>query len=898
MARVFTSRRSSDTPPIPGYRYFNAQPMTGTNPGMFGIFHPDDDTWYVMTGTSTGISNVNADNDWDATGTWAAACHSSFGNKINLFKYDSTTEQMTYPTPGASGPPNNWSSFKTQARFHPTTQLIVGVGEFATRLESASYVSGDIWTKSTGNFSVDYPSNVFCCGWNKEGTHLAVGGNSTSSTSSYVYTLSGTTFTKVTAPYDVQPGAGGPDVARGLAYNPIYPYLVFQVSTGGNGVHPAYKYSGTSYTQVSADVTSANTGTVGVSGGSPCIAWSPDGLYLYIGSNSAGTSPNIRAYSLNPATDVFTAVDVVEADRLITDGASLSISPDGKYLTTTALSSLGTPLFKRHSDGTLTFVKYLNGTGVGNDAPAGTGSTNGTAFSKSLYLPYGDKNFERFALKQSRGNASHIYHFNEASGSVLDNTASGAGPLNTFVGTPTYSAVGKRVSGSAMTFTGSQMAYRTGALFGAGQTQSGLFMIIKPNVIAGSQRTLVSQGITTDATQFAETFITSGGELGFRSSRAAGAGTYEKITSGLGLASGTWYAIAIRQDWSGVGSPRFWINGYEWLGTFTTSTTGASTSSDWFSQHGATCTRNGFGCRTTTTSTNFYSGDIDDLVIFGSPGPSNISNLDDYTIRMLTKYGLKIELSHTYASALLQYAPLHYNRLIDPSITAAKLWDNYRFTPPTPVTGGTWVGGANTVTPTLLDTDAPLTGQKSFSMVFNGTTQFVDLLAVDTAKPSTSETGSLSAWFKGIPATAGYIWADFNDTQQQGMGIRVDATGSVSWILRRSAGATNEVTLKTTNTFGSGWHHVMVVSDNVGNNKIYVDGVDEAYGTTIAGTALAKDWWADVTASATFRPTVGACRTGAATIVSPYAGRVAECALTNRPLKSAEVSSLYATRTR
>jgi len=90
---------------------------------------------------------------------------------------------------------------------------------------------------------------------------------------------------------------------------------------------------------------------------------------------------------------------------------------------------------------------------------------------------------------------------------------------------------------------------------------------------------------------------------------------------------------------------------------------------------------------------------------------------------------------------------------------------------------------------------------------------------------------------------------------------------------------------------------VAIVADNVNDNLIYVDGVSQAYTPTTAGTATAKDWWDNITASATFRPTIGACRTAAATIVSPYAGRVSECALTNRELTAIEIADLYSKRT-
>jgi hypothetical protein len=891
MARVFTTRKGSTLPPLAGYSLAIAQPMAGgTNQAAWGSLFAEDDGWIIFEGTNTGLAISTTSVDWDSTGIWSVMTHSSAGNKANLFKYDTATETVSLPTPGASGGPNNWSTFKTGAKFHPTEAFVAVVGETATRVETASYVSGNTWTKQVGNVDVDFATNVFCCDWNKEGTHLVVAGGG--ATGAFIYTKSGTNLTKLASPFDIVPTGG--DAIRGCGYNPTYPYLCFQQrAVGGTGTHPVYKYSGNSYTRVVTDLTSATGGTVGASGGTPCIKWSPDGLFVYIGSNSAGTAENLRAFQVNPATDVFTAIDVSEVSRLIADGSTIAISPDGKYLITGSSGS-GTYLFKRHADGTLTFVKFINVQGLGNDTISASISIGGAAFSRNLYTAYGDKNFERFVLRQSRGNASIAFKFDEASGSVLD-YSTGTGNLTTFIGTPVYQGAGKRVAASAMTFTGSQFVYKTTSIIGTGQQRSAVFMVIKPNVITGSQRNLFSQGSSTDANIYSELFITATGELGWRSSRTGGGNVAEKITSGLGLSGGIWYAILVRQDWPGAGSPRFWINGVEWTGSFTTSTTGTATQSDWFHQVGSSTNRCGFGARVTTTNTNFYSGDIDDLIVYNGSGVGNNAPCDDYTIRMLFKHSFKTTAKDSYAARIVGYNPTHYNRLNDPSITAAALYDSARPSiTPTPATGGTWVGGANTVSPTLRDSSTPLSGaQQGFSMLFNGTTQFVDLLAVDGAKPSTSETGTLVGWFNGIPGTAGYIWSNFNDTQQQGMGIRVEATGAVSWVLRRSVGATNEVTLTTTNTFGAGWHQVVVVSDNVNNNQIYVDGVSQAYGTTTAGTATAKDWWADVTAAATFRPTIGACRTGAATIVSPYAGRVAECSLHNRELKSAEVLELY-----
>jgi hypothetical protein len=243
-----------------------------------------------------------------------------------------------------------------------------------------------------------------------------------------------------------------------------------------------------------------------------------------------------------------------------------------------------------------------------------------------------------------------------------------------------------------------------------------------------------------------------------------------------------------------------------------------------------------------------------------------------------------------------KYQPIHYNRLIDPSIVAASLRDDYRADPPTPAQGGTWVGGGNTVAPTLRDADAPLTGQTSFSMLFNGTTQYLDLLTADGSLPSVRRTGTIIAWFKGIPGANGVIYGTGNGTLFSGMWLTVNAAGTVAWNLRRGTGATDEVTLTSSATVNGNWHMLAVTCDNVNNNLMYVDGVSVAYGTTIAGVATAKDWWNDITIAGTYRPAVGARRTAAATFDLPYAGRVAECAITNRTLSAAEIADLYSKR--
>jgi hypothetical protein len=852
-----------------------------------------------MTGTNVGLSNSGASGEWDATGQWFASAVSSFGNKINMFKYDSTTQTMTLPTVGAAGPPNNWSSFKTDCEFHPTEQLLFGFGEVATYLESCYYTgTGNIWTKHVGNFDAQPNNNCFCGRWNRQGTHLMSGQANLGGglPSFYLFLKSGTgsgvTFTRQTGAFDVVPGSTASDSGYDICYNPVYDYVAMIIRMGtGEGKLTGYSYSGNSYTQRVANAFSPTGLVIGASGQKRMCAWSKDGLYLYVGNNSAGTAPQLRAFSFNPGTFALTQMDVTEAELLCADAGAIAVSPDNKYLFVHG-GGTGAIIFKREiSTGALTLQKYLATNQKENDAVSGSDNIYVMSFGKQLYTPYESKHFERYSVNGIRGNPTAIYQFNEVSGNIID-TAGGSATLNTFIGTPVYGAAGKRSAASAITFSGSQFVYRTGQLTGATETRGAVFCVIKPNVIAGSQRNLFSQGNSAVAANFAEIFITSAGELGWRSSISAG-NTAEKITSGLGLTSGQWYSILVRQEWKGAGSPRFWINGVEWRGTFTTATAGTGQLWDWFSASAGSMNRNGFGARVTTTNTNFFSGDLDDLLIFGAPGPSNNGLPDDLSIKTMNKYALGIPLPDTYSSAMQSYYPIHYNRLNDPSVAVISMRDDYRGLPPTPAGGGgTWIGDSTTVSPTLRDTDAPLTGQQSFSMLFNGTTQMLCPLTADSI-PSAARTGSMIAWFKGIPGTAGFIYGSWTDTLQQGMGIRVDATGSVTWVLRRSGGAANEITMQTNNTFGSGWHMVCVTSDNVNNNIVYVDGVAQAVTTTTAGTATAKDWWSDITAAGTWRPTIGARRSAASTIADPYAGRVSECAITNRNMFASEVLDLY-----
>jgi len=207
-----------------------------------------------------------------------------------------------------------------------------------------------------------------------------------------------------------------------------------------------------------------------------------------------------------------------------------------------------------------------------------------------------------------------------------------------------------------------------------------------------------------------------------------------------------------------------------------------------------------------------------------------------------------------------------------------------------PRTGATWTdltgngyNGTLTNTPTF-------SAANLGSIVFNGTTQYVDV-ANTTALNFTNTSGTISIWIKTTTNVAGFLIAKQMDATG-GWAVVMNASGIVDFETKNNASGATACYRNTTKVCNDGrWHNVVSVFTTsttvVGNNTInmYVDGILSndvlnqilVYGGNTAGTIQLS------------RRTSG----------NYYNGNISNVQIYNRTLTTAEVLQNYnATKSR
>lgn len=235
--------------------------------------------------------------------------------------------------------------------------------------------------------------------------------------------------------------------------------------------------------------------------------------------------------------------------------------------------------------------------------------------------------------------------------------------------------------------------------------------------------------------------------------------------------------------------------------------------------------------------------------------------------------------------------PLHWVPMYDVSVAAGQIADYGD-------SANIWDGGVNTVAP-LLRQAGPFPLETSYSYDFNGSTHYVGL-ENSFARASNSQSGTLVIWAKGA-STNGYVYADGTASSNQLVGMQLDGTTErLYFIIRRSAGATNQCQWQggaASAPNDGAWHMYTVVADGVNPWCVYLDGVDITAGGAFvtAGTGTSADWYADTSTSTGYFPTIGARRIGATGLLNYSDAMISQLLISDVVFTPAQVLSLYRT---
>ncbi len=293
----------------------------------------------VLAGNSSDQINVV---QWSPDGRFLAVggdIDGTIDNGLHIYQFSSVTEKLTeilvaaLPT-GFLTRTIGWSPDGKYIALGATTAgagikrlFVVRFDPVTETLTSVAAVNPDEGTLSDVVLSVD---------WSPDGQYLAVGGALGDTTGNdlivYKFNPNNNNLTQVAS---VNPDGGSTgDAVAAVQWSPDGNYLAIggDISGGSNNDVFVYRFNRT--TNTLTEVASVNPDGGATNDAVGALSWSPDGKYLVVGGTINGTTNNdLFVYQFDPGVETLTQVASSNPDSGAEDTVNaVSWSPDGQYI--------------------------------------------------------------------------------------------------------------------------------------------------------------------------------------------------------------------------------------------------------------------------------------------------------------------------------------------------------------------------------------------------------------------------------------------------------------------------------------------------------------------------------------------------------------------------------------